>query len=56
MAILEAIWIYASAFQDKLIVESNSCNAISCMNLDEGGPWKFKFYVNKLKALSSSIR
>lgn len=60
MAILGALHIHASvfffSFQDLLIVECDLQNSISWMSLDEVGPWKFQFFFNEIKSLSSSIQ
>lgn len=56
MAILEAILIYSSSFQDKLIIESDSSNAISWVLLWNEGPSRFCFHFNDIKALSSLLQ
>lgn len=53
-AILEALHIYCCFFQEQLILESDSQTAISLVNSLASGPWKFQFYFNEIKSLSSS--
>lgn len=56
MVVLEAIWIYSSQIQEKLIIESNFPNAISQVSGLNEGPWKFYFHLDEVKALSSSLQ
>lgn len=44
LAILEAIRIYVSSFQESLIVESDYSNAISWNLGVVEGPWKVQYY------------
>lgn len=56
LTILEALHSYALWFYWRLIVESNSFNAISWMNTPANRPWKFFNYFQEIKLLSSSIQ
>lgn len=56
LAILEAFRIFSSAFQYRLIMESNSMNAISWVNSMNPSHWKILFYLNEIKALASSVQ
>lgn len=56
MAIMEALQIYLSTFQDGLIVESNTSSAISYVNFTAMSPRKFQFLLNKFKYFSFSIQ
>ena len=37
-------------------MKSDSSNAIRWVSKVEKGPWRFQYYVNEIKALSSSIK
>lgn len=56
MAILEALRIFLP-FDDKLVMESNSTNAISRNFFFPSvmGPWKYHFHLSEIKLLFSSI-
>ena len=55
-AILEAIRIFSStSFHSSLMVESDSLNAISWVSSSTTFPWKFQFYMNEIRALSSCL-
>eukprot|EP00268_Persea_americana_P036637 TRINITY_DN3614_c1_g1_i6.p1 TRINITY_DN3614_c1_g1~~TRINITY_DN3614_c1_g1_i6.p1 ORF type:complete len:138 (-),score=27.70 TRINITY_DN3614_c1_g1_i6:344-757(-) len=57
VANLEAIRIFTStSFCSRLAVESDSLNAISWVSSSAMFPWKFQFYLNEIRALSSSIQ
>lgn len=55
-AILEALHRFVGINQSKLIVESNSSNAIAWVSVSLGGPSTFQFILNEIKALSSAIQ
>lgn len=51
LAILEAIWMFAaSSLTSRLVVESDSLNAISWVLSSVARPWSFQFYLNEIKA------
>ena len=56
LAILEALRIFSFTLKENLIVESDSSNAIRWVSKVERGPWRFQYYLNEIKALSSSIK
>ena len=57
VAFLEAIRIFTStSSRSRLVVESDSLNAISWVSSSAMFSWKFQFYLNKIRALSSSIQ
>lgn len=47
VVILEVLKFYVGFFQEPLIIESDSNNAISKASSVIGCPWKFHFYLNK---------
>lgn len=53
VAILETRRLFASSFQSKLVVESDSLNAISWVTSSALTPWRFTFYLEGIKMLSS---
>lgn len=53
MAILEALQIFARSFQDSLIIESDSFNAIARVSSLDKGLWKFQIYPNEIKCSGS---
>lgn len=55
IAIFEALRIFFSSFSTKLVVESDSMNTISWISSSKSTPWRFHFYFNEIKVLSSSI-
>lgn len=55
LAILEALRIFSRSFQRRLIVESNSYNAISWVGSDKGKPLKLHFSFNEIKYSTSFI-
>lgn len=55
LAILEALQIFQSYFQQIVKVESDSFNAISWLKSLEV-PWKLQFYFNKIKAITSTTQ
>lgn len=52
LAILEALHIFNTLYQNLLIVERDSSNAISWVN-SFFGPWKMQFYLNEIRLLAS---
>lgn len=52
LAILEALRLLLSSFQDRLLVENDSSNAISSIFNNEGS-WRFHFLFVEIKSLSS---
>ena len=57
LANLEAIWMFASSsLTSRLVVESDSLNAISWVLSSAARPWRFQFYLNEIRALSSLIQ
>lgn len=55
VAILEALRLFASSFNSKLEVESDSLNVISWVSSSHLPPWRFQFYFNDIKMLSSKF-
>ena len=55
LAIHEALKLYKVSFNHPLIVESDSLNAISWVTNLAKGPWRFYFYLNEIKSLSSQL-
>lgn len=55
LAILEALRIYCTSYQQSLVVESESFNAISWVKSSRG-PWKMQFYFNETHYLASSFQ
>ena len=53
--ILEALRCFSRSFHESLTVESDSPNAISWVSNWKADPWKFQFFFNDIRALSSSI-
>lgn len=53
VAILETLRLFASSFQSKLVVESYSPNAFSWVTFSGLTPWRFTFYLEGIKMLSS---
>lgn len=49
VAILEALWILSSSFHENLIIKSDSSNAIFWESSLSADPWKFHFYLGKIK-------
>ena len=45
----------SSSFTSRVVVESDFLNAISWVSSLILFPWRFQFYLNEIKALSSSI-
>lgn len=56
LAILEVLGIFSRSFHMKLIVESDSFNAVSWVTKDDCKPWKLHFYFNKIKDLVCCIQ
>ena len=57
LAILEAVQNFASSsFNSKLEVERDSLNVISLLSSSTVIPWRFQFYLNKIRYLPSSIQ
>ena len=54
-AILEALRVYKVLFNHPLIVESDSLNAISWVANSAKSLWRFYFYLNEIKFLSSEL-
>ena len=50
LAILEALRIYQTIYQQNVIVESDSANGISWVKSMEG-PWKMEFLLNEIDLL-----
>ena len=48
LAHYEALWIFSSSFHRKLIIESDSSNAIVCVPPQSLGPWKYLFHLVKI--------
>lgn len=55
LAILEALRIFSRSFQRRLVVESDSLNAISWVGINISKPWKVQFTFNGIKDLASNI-
>lgn len=56
LAILEALRILVLASCSELLVaESDSINSISSVSSFDNSPWKFQFYFNEIKYLSSLL-
>ena len=57
VAILEAIQIYnSSSLQSKLVLESDSLNAMSWLTSVDKTPQRFQFCFKEIRALSLSIQ
>ena len=57
LAILEAVRIFASSsFNSRLEMENDSLNAISWVSSSAVITWRFQFYLNEIRALTSLIR
>ena len=54
LAILEVVRIFSFSSKEALIVESESSNATHWMSLTISIPWRFHYYINNIKASSSS--
>lgn len=52
MAILEALTNVSPYFQEKLIPESDTTDAVSWVPSSVNGPWQFRFLLNKITFLS----
>ena len=52
---LRSLQIFPISFQDTLIVENELSNAIERVSYKESRPWKFQFYFNEIKELSSQM-
>lgn len=55
MAVLEALCIFSAFFPTKLIVESDSENAVRWVSHHGTNPWRFQFLSNEIKELSSPM-
>lgn len=55
LAIMEELRIFSCSFDDKLIMESDSSNAIAWVINDKVKPWKLHFFFNEIKALDSRL-
>lgn len=55
LAILEVLRIFSRFFQNRMIVESDSANALPWITFMERGLWKLYFYYNENKFLSPMV-
>lgn len=55
LAILGALRIFHTHFEQSVILESDSFNVTSWMKSSEV-PWKMKFYFNEIQAISSRVQ
>lgn len=55
LAILEVLRIFSRFFHNRMIVESDSANALSWITFMERGLWKLYFYFDGNKFLSSVV-
>lgn len=56
LAISEARSIHKGSFPERLLVESDSSNAISCMTNSSSESWRVEFIFNEIKVLISQNR
>ena len=55
MVILEAFQLFSNSFRAKFIVESDAANAVMWAAQFDSRPWRFKYFFNEIKELSSHL-
>lgn len=55
LAMLEALRLYSRSFQENLIIESNSANAVMWTSHFVSRPWRVQFLFKEIKELSSIL-
>lgn len=56
LAILEVLRMCSVSFHESLIVESDSSNENAWILWNDNIPWKFQYFLNEIRSLSSLIQ